>query len=426
MLQRSFRSLWMGQTLSNTADILYVIALVTMMYSISGSATFTALIPLCRVLSQSVGGFLAPLILAKYRLTAVMRLSQTIQLVLFTVLALFAWQFLSPSTLWVVLLIIAIISFFDGWTAPAQNALVPRLVENEKLLKANAFLSTVNQIVQFGGWGIGGVVVAFLSSPPTLALVTALYAIALIFTLQIKDLTDTSSNPASSNQQTSSTSSTKPSRMDSIREGWAALWNNRRLRTIFVMDIIDGLCGAIWIGAFTLVFVQEVLHQNDAWWGFINASYFVGTILGGFIVMALVKKLDGKLPIFMIIGTIGYGVMTMIFAMTTNLILILLIVIAMGPMVQLRTSSRTTLIQRSVSVDLLPKVLSAETTLIYALFGVSVLLCGILIDLWGSAVMYIVAGGISVLAGLIGIVLRKSLQNEELPTHSPTAHTQQF
>ncbi|WP_442601867.1 MFS transporter [Paenibacillus sp. KN14-4R] len=423
MFQRSFRSLWIGQTCSNTADILYIIALVTMMYKISGSATFTALIPLCRVLSQSVGGFLAPLLLAKYPLTALMRLSQTVQLILFIVLALFAWQFLSSSTLWIVLLIIAIISFFDGWTTPAQNALVPRLIENEQLLKANAFLSTINQIVQFGGWAAGGVVVAMISSPPTLALVAGLYTIALIFTFQIKEPQLPSSAHSSTKQQISQASPHSTRRFETIRSGWVALWSNRQLRTIFTMDMIDGICGAIWIGAFTLVFVQEVLHQSDAWWGFINASYFIGTIIGGFIVMALVKRLDGKLPLFMIIGTLGYGITTAIFALTTNLYLLLLIVIVMGPMVELRGSSRTTLVQRSISPELLPKVLSAETTLFHVQFGGSILLCGILIDLWGSMTMYLVAGGFSIIAGIFGIVQRKHLQQKEQNENLSPANT---
>jgi hypothetical protein len=55
------------------------------------------------------------------------------------------------------------ISFLDGWANPASGALLPILVPDDKLTKANSLLSTLSQCVQLGGWAVGGI---FSSFPP--------------------------------------------------------------------------------------------------------------------------------------------------------------------------------------------------------------------------------------------------------------------
>lgn len=428
MFQRSFRNLWFSQTCSNTADILYTIALITMMYQMSGSATYTALVPLCRTLSMSVSGMLAPLMVAKYRLTSLLLGSQAVQFGMFCVIALFAWKALAPHNVWVLLVLVVILSFFDGWTTPTRNALVPRLVPDDKLMKANGFLATTDQTVQFGGWAAGGVIAAAIGPPLTLGLTAVLYAVALAFTAMVRDPSASGRHAAEAaaslagegviaperrHRRDSGASSEgaaggTPSRWETLREGWIALWRFRSLRAITLMDLIDGIGGSVWIGAFLLVFVQEVLHQGEEWWGFINAAYFVGAIGGGLFVVALVEKLERRLTLFMVAGTFGYGLCTLLFGLNVGLVPALLLTVLMGPMFQTRDIARKTMIQRSVSRDMLPKVLSAQATLSYGLFSLSVLAMGVVADTLGIGAMYVTAAICSFLSAGVGLLFRKA------------------
>nr|MDF9459742.1 hypothetical protein [Bacillus pumilus] len=67
------------------------------------------------------------------------------------------------------------------------------------------------------------------------------------------------------------------------------MYEKPTIRTLTVLEMLSMSGRSIWTGAIILVYVTEVLHQPETWWGFINASYFGGTILGGLLVFAVRK-----------------------------------------------------------------------------------------------------------------------------------------
>lgn len=64
----------------------------------------------------------------------------------------------------IVFALVTAMSFLDGWTTPARNALIPRLASGEGLMRANSLVSVSDQTVQLAGWGLSGVLVAMLGS----------------------------------------------------------------------------------------------------------------------------------------------------------------------------------------------------------------------------------------------------------------------
>jgi hypothetical protein len=50
---------------------------------------------------------------------------------------------------------------------------------------------------------------------------------------------------------------------------------------ISILEILEGLAGGIFAGGVMLVYVHNILHEGEEWWGFINASFLSGSILGG-------------------------------------------------------------------------------------------------------------------------------------------------
>jgi MFS family permease len=382
VFHRSVKFLISGQTLSNLADVFATVTLVTMMYHMSDSVAYTALIPLVRVLSQSVSGLIAPLLLDRYKLTFLLRSSQFLQFVLFGIIALFAWLMLTPGNLWIVLVLIMIWAFLDGWTAPASNALIPRLLkDSEQVLKANGVFGTANQIAQLAGWAGGAIIVSLWGAPVTLLAVGILYGIAFIMTCLVRepDLVKVETE----DQKESDTDKQSPSMWQRLREGWVIIWQRPALRTLAIMDFLEGLAGSVWVGAFLLAYVKTVLHQDDTWWGYINVSYFIGAIAGGLGIVALGKFLDRSRYASMMIGMMGYGVLTLVFGYVTNPWLALVIVLWMGPLTEIRTVAVTTMRQLSVEAEALPKVLTAMNTMISFVFGISVIGLGVLSDLWG-------------------------------------------
>ncbi|WP_435921058.1 MFS transporter [Paenibacillus sp. DYY-L-2] len=430
MFKRSFYYLWGSQTLSNTVDVLYLVALTTFVLERTGSVVFATLVPFLRVTAQLLSGLVAPLMVEKYRLPFLLTFSQCGQFVMFLLLAGYLSPLVGGTQVLPVYSIIACISFLDGWTTPARNALVPRLVSDRGLMKANGLMATTDQIVQFAGWGVSGLLVAVFGSFPVLVAVAVGYGVAMALTVMVDDpvepkrksFWDVRSKVGSANVEKSEEeysesgmpTSTKPSRWDTLKEGWVALWKSPRLRALTLMDATDMLGGSVWAGAFLLVFVKEVLLKDEQWWGYINASYFAGAVAGGLLVVALVARLEKSIFKWMLVGTLGYAIMTAWFALNDIAPLALLIVLLTGPFTELAAVSRRTLIQRSVGPDMLPKVFSAQSTLLNTIFGLSLLFMSVVAEWMGIVNMYLFAACISVLAAGVGWLNRRAFAPTEM------------
>lgn len=184
LLTRSFYYLWTPQTAANAADVLYIMALTVLVLDRTDSLVSAALMPLMRSAAQMVSGFIAPLLINRFKLPSLLLISQTGQFLLFVVLALYLQLNSTAASLTLVFALVFVMSFLDGWSVPARNALVPRLVTREEgLLQANGLISVSDQVVQFAGWGLSGLLVAFLGPSPALLLTAAIYGLAAAFTL---------------------------------------------------------------------------------------------------------------------------------------------------------------------------------------------------------------------------------------------------
>lgn len=411
LLTRSFYYLWTTQTAANAADVLYIMALTVLVLDRTDSLVSAALMPLMRSAAQMVSGFIAPLLINRFKLPSLLLISQTGQFLLFVVLALYLQLNSTAASLTLVFALVFVMSFLDGWSVPARNALVPRLVTREEgLLQANGLISVSDQVVQFAGWGLSGLLVAFLGPSPALLLTAAIYGLAAAFTLGVREpaeaMAQMQGQPADSEPEPSS------SKWKTLTEGWQVIWRMPRLRMLTFMDIIDMLGGSVWVGAFTLAFVQVALKQGEEWWGFINAAYFAGTVGGGLLVLSAVRLIGNRYLGAMLIGMAGYGLLTMVYALTTQPYIALVLVLLMGPFAELAVINRRTLIQRSTSRQMLPKVLSAQASLLHLVFCISLLVMAGLAERFGIVNLYLLAAVLTLLALVVGLLGRRAFRDE--------------
>lgn len=411
LLTRSFYYLWTTQTAANAADVLYIMALTVLVLDRTDSLVSAALMPLMRSAAQMVSGFIAPLLINRFKLPSLLLISQTGQFLLFVVLALYLQLNSTAASLTLVFALVFVMSFLDGWSVPARNALVPRLVTREKgLLQANGLISVSDQVVQFAGWGLSGLLVAFLGPSPALLLTAAIYGLAAAFTLGVREPAEAMAQMQG--QKADSEPEPSSSKWKTLTEGWQVIWRMPRLRMLTFMDIIDMLGGSVWVGAFTLAFVQVALKQGEEWWGFINAAYFAGTVGGGLLVLSTVRLIGNRYLGAMLIGMAGYGLLTMVYALTTQPYIALVLVLLMGPFAELAVINRRTLIQRSTSRQMLPKVLSAQASLLHLVFCISLLVMAGLAERFGIVNLYLLAAVLTLLALVVGLLGRRAFRDE--------------
>ena len=84
------------------------------------------------------------------------------------------------------------------------------------------------------------------------------------------------------------------------------------------MDLIETFAGTIWIGAITMAYVTTILHKGEEWWGYINTSYYVGTLIGGLLAWKMSSYIQNNLIRSMSIGSLMFSILTFLYGMTSS------------------------------------------------------------------------------------------------------------
>jgi MFS family permease len=392
---RSFLLLLSGQSLANLADSLYIVAVVSVIYNVSGSTLQAAMVPVFRVSGMILGGLIAPLLFRRWRLLSMLTVSQLMQTLLLGGIA--AASFLPPGTGQILLLaLVAAAAIFDGWTGPARNSLVPRLVPGEQLVKANGMLATSDQAVLLTGWSLGGLLVDLLGSPKVLAITLVCMALSTLSLLFVRDPVKERPDPG------------KPSlSLKDTMEGWRILFSHPLLGRLAASDSFQFVADGAWTGAVILAFVHEVLYEDNTWWGFINASYFAGAILGGLLVSRWSGLVQNRLAGALLLGSLSMCVLTAMFALIPVPAISLALCLLMGVPYQMRQIAGRTLLQSTPAPEQTPLVLTAHNTLNAAFFAISAFLMGWVTDHFSAQSAYGLSAALCAAAGSFALALRK-------------------
>ncbi|WP_342025892.1 MFS transporter [Cytobacillus pseudoceanisediminis] len=393
-MNRSFYALLVSQTATNLGFALYTMAVVLHLYNETGSTALSAAVTLISVISRMISNILLPSISDRFQPVNLLKFSQISQIVLIAGLMILFLQQMKDFMLMAIFLVLALISFFNGFFSPIKMSMVKAVVPKKQRVKANSLLSSVDQTFLFAGWTFGGILLAFLGKQSTLIITIILLVISILSLFLIKK----SESPAvNSNFRM----------LSSLTAGWKLLFQDKGLRVLILMDLIEAWAGTIWIGAVTLTYVEDALGKGESWWGYINGGYYLGTIAGGILIYRLSYLLQGRLIIFMLIGSSAFGILTLGYGFISNPFLALLFVILMGPAYQLRDLAQTTMYQNSADETMLTKILAAKSVLNELIFVFSILGIGILTDLIGVRLIYILSGILLIISSIFGFIQLK-------------------
>lgn len=401
MKRNSFRYLWIGQALANSGDLFYIVGLMAIIHGMTGSAMLMAMIPFVTTMARFISGSFAPVLMDKYSLKSLLASSQIGKTaVLFLLLVTYYVLGEQEVTVYAILGFVFLISLLDGWAAPASHAMLPRLVDAAELTKANSFVALVDQLIQLGGWAVGGLLVVAMGGSNVIWLTFALALAAAVFMKMIEDR-----HEAAREQK----GKADISNWNSIQEGWTLIWRQPSLRAIHIMYVLETISGVIWIAAIIYVYVADALNKEEAWWGYINASFFLGLMLGGLFGMRGAGLIDRNIRKFVICSSFGISLMTFGFGLTSVPWLALVFSAGFGIFEQLKSVSLQTTLQRSVSIHLLPKVYAAQSALVSLVFGLSTLLFGYITDEFGVRATYFIAAIVLFISGCYAFRIRTRL-----------------
>ncbi|MCY8939435.1 MFS transporter [Peribacillus frigoritolerans] len=384
MKYKSFNVLMAGQSLANAGDVFYIVAIITSVYNVTNSLFYVSLVPVINMLGGFLGGLLAPLLIDRYKLKKILFNSQLVKTCILLVLTLYVSLFLSKDSIETVYIIIFFITFLDSFANPASSALIPQLVSEENLLKANSLMSSIHQFIQMGGWAAGGILAAFLHSNGLLILTFGLYVLSTFLLAFVKVKEKKQSEELVE-------LSVKESKMTSMFEGWRLIAEDKRLRVLHLTLFFGSIASPVWVSSILYPFIDKRLSVGTEWWGYINTSLLLGLFLAGILAYRQSEFINKNIQNVLLLGGFMVFLMTFLFGVNVNPILSLLLIGLYGLFEELRMISIYTIIQSLVREKLLAKVYAVQSSLIMATFGISTLMMGILGQRYSIVVVFIVA-----------------------------------
>jgi len=324
---RDFRLLWFGEAVSALGDQFALVALPWLALVLTGSAIalggVLALMAIPRALLMLVGGAYVDRLSPR----RVMAASNAARLAAVTVIALIVIA--GRSELWMLYVFALVFGVADAFFYPAQQSIVPALLEPEQLGQGNAIVQGTGQLAVFLGPAIAGGLVAALGTsgahPSIAGIGAALLVDAGSFVVSLVCLTLIHGGGASQ-------AAAEPI-VDAVRAGMRFVWNSPTLRIaiLIVMGINLLVVGPLDVGL--PVFAYSRLPEGVTAYGMMMSASGGGALIGmlaggllptpratlfGPVVMAVLalsglgiaalSVVSATLPAVVLCGVVGVGV----------------------------------------------------------------------------------------------------------------------
>jgi MFS family permease len=282
----------------------------------------------------------------------------------------------SMNAIYAVLILLGIVRSFNG---TASRSILPQLVPEEHFPNAVAWNATTFQTATILGPSFGGILYAAFHGPSVVYAVAMLTAIgATLSTLRIKP--ETKARPR------------EPITAKTVFAGLHYIWNKKLILGAISLDLFAVLLG----GAVALlpVYAREILHTGPWGLGLLRTAPGVGAALMA--VLLAHRPLRGRSGIALLWSVAGFGVFTIIFGLSRNLMLSLAALLLLGASDMISVIIRATLTQLATPDEMRGRVTAVDMIFIGTSNEFGQFESGVTAQ-WFGTVPAVVLGGIGTL-----------------------------
>lgn len=359
---KNFSILLFGRLITNFGDSIYSIATLTLIYSLTKSTFYSGITLFLISFTAILQIFISPII-SKFDVKKFLIISQLLQ----AIILLFITYLIFIDKLHITTLIIFIvcISFINQIVYPIQLGLLPKIVKQQELVKANSLFSIAYQGSDALFNSIGGFIITIFGSIYAFIINSLTFFInSVLFIFLSSDL--------SSNENTNTIQENYLSKLSS----GIKIWNTPLLKPLLIGIII------INFSTSSLLTVLPEYSETSYFYGILLSASGLGILIGAFLSNTQILK-NIRLSILYTTFTLGialsWGALSILNnnSITNKIINFLLFLIGWILIGILNTYSQT-MIQCIVSKDKLDVAMSTMVGLSIALSPLGALTAGIL------------------------------------------------
>lgn len=391
---KDYFHLFYSQLFANTGDVLTVVGLISVVYSITSKTTAASMIPIIFTSGLFVSSFISNYIYQYFTQKQVLWIFQGLKLVSLSIIASLLIFEESPIFIFILLFINAL---FDGFTNPIKNAMIPFIEKKEYITSANALMNMMSSIVQLSTWALGGFLMSLIGAKYLFLFALVLEILSYLFIIQLSE------RHIYNNE--------KENILNSFKTVLRHNYSNKLSLYLNLSIIFESVATSIWVAAIILTYTRTFLHVDDFWFGLINAAFFSGTIIAGL-------WINGKDQFF---TKISYPVIIYIplilafinvsFILHKSVLLALLISLLMGILEDSRYISLNSVVQREVPKEILTSTYILNNLLSSVFFSLGTLGISLVVDNQGVMWAYVISGVAYVLTFILGLYFKTAIKN---------------
>ena len=275
--------------------------------------------------------------------------------------------------------VVALLGLMRAFSFPASRALLPQLVPEAHFSNAVAWHSSIFQAATILGPTIGGLIYAFFRGPTQVYGIAGFIALgAVISMLQIK----VREKPRPR----------EPISLQTVLAGFHYIWNHKLVLGSLTLDLFAVLLG----GAVALlpVYAREILHTGPWGLGILRSAPGVGAAVMAILIAH--RPLKNKMGPTMLWCVAGFGIFTIVFGFSRNLILSLIALFLCGATDMVSVVIRAILIQLGTPDEMRGRVNAVDMLFIGASNQLGEFESGVTAH-WFGTVPAVVLGGIGTL-----------------------------
>lgn len=388
LAHRDLRLLLAGYAVSSTGDWLYSVALIVYVLQVSGSPAWVAITSVIRftpiVLLGTFGGVIAD----RYDRKKVLIASDFCRFVVMVALTIVA---LVEAPAVAAAICAGLSVTFASAYSPAVRAVVPTLAGEDDLAAANTLVSTVENLALALGPAIGGVLL-LLGSP---AAAFGLNAVTFLVSAACNVTIHTSLKPPAVAHGES-----PPSLGERVKAGFTAIGASSAVLLLVAVSV-----------AFTAVYGAEIVLYADAAVGILGigdgglAFMWAAVGVGGILVAGLTNRIAARPQLAAVLAASVFVAALPMMALSVVRAepLIYALLLVEGGAVIVADVVSVTMLQRSVSGEVLGRVFGILDSLMVAGIVVGSLLASLALDLVGIEPALVGAGGLLVAVTLVAL-----------------------
>lgn len=306
---RSFVSFWLARTSSSFGFQMLSIIVGWQIYSQTHSAFWLGMIGLVQFFPSVILALPAGHIADQFDRRRVVMFGQVLEWAAIALLAWLTWK--GDASVGVILSLIFIISSAKTLESPAMISMLPALVPTSILPRATAANAVSGQAAQIVGPALGGFLYA-AGAEVVYAVTAGLYLLSLMLVLTLRY--EQALPPRT------------PPTLSSLFAGVDFIRKRPDVLGVISLDLFAVLLG----GATALlpIFAHDVLHTGPVGLGVLRSAPAVGALLMGFWLSHRALKRNVGMIMFMSVA--GFGVATLVFALSSWMWLSLLALFALG------------------------------------------------------------------------------------------------